>query len=684
MRLPRPARSGSRSKLLLVSSLLLLIPWVGPAVRPRAGAAAAAGCRSRALVSTARAVGHRAQRPAERAPLRRGLLGPGEPGARPARAEPRQADRRRRPDRRLGPAAGRAALRCASRPRAARSFSFRYRVGRYGTGVYALFEVEDDHVVLARSAARPTSAGSDHLQIAVVTADDEFLRFAVDAEGDGPVAAWLVLDDGVRLPDNRISGVWRTTPDGYLVELRLPRTLIGPRLSFAVVDVDDPETRTLVGQLGNGRHRDARGARHGARALARDQRDHPRPRARTLVADLGDRREPARARRRGHAAPPRLDGAGRRSLDLGPAHGAWVRPLTRRLLEEPREDFQDVEPDGYRAEGREIEKRARRPRGDALARHAGLARGRALGRAPGLGGRRGARRGAGRGDDERRSWRVRNREFEKLFAAILAVSLLGGAALFLLRLAPVLADPPPARRGRARDRPPGPRAAAPIGSVGRRRARRSRPQLRLDPGEAAPAHGLPRAGRQPPLARDPDPGRRRALLARQPAAAGRPGGGARLHRAGRRRPAPARHHPLADERGDASRARCSPRTEREAFDLAAVVRGCVEGYRLANPGPRDPAPRAGRAAARRSARRISWRSFSTSSSTTRSASRAPGTPIGVELARDGRSVRALGREPGPAPAGRDGGAPLRVDGVDPAGRRPSASRTWGSGSTSCG
>ena len=34
--------------------------------------------------------------------------------------------------------------------------------------------------------------------------------------------------------------------DGYLAELRLPRTLIGPRLSFAVVDVDDPDTRALV------------------------------------------------------------------------------------------------------------------------------------------------------------------------------------------------------------------------------------------------------------------------------------------------------------------------------------------------------------------------------------------------------------------------------------------------------
>jgi hypothetical protein len=128
-------------------------------------------------------------------------------------------------------------------------FSFRYRIGRHGTGVYALFEVEDDRVVL-RDPDRPDLSASDHLQIAVVTADDEFLRFAVDARGEGPVSAWLVLEDGSRVPDRRIAGTWGGSPTGFLVELRLPRTLIGPRLSFAVVDVDDPETRTLVGQLG--------------------------------------------------------------------------------------------------------------------------------------------------------------------------------------------------------------------------------------------------------------------------------------------------------------------------------------------------------------------------------------------------------------------------------------------------
>ena len=70
-------------------------------------------------------------------------------------------------------------------------FSFRYRIGRHGSFVYVLFEVEDDRVVL-RDPERPDAALSDQIRLAVVTADDEFLRFAIDAPGDGPASAWLV------------------------------------------------------------------------------------------------------------------------------------------------------------------------------------------------------------------------------------------------------------------------------------------------------------------------------------------------------------------------------------------------------------------------------------------------------------------------------------------------------------
>jgi two-component system, OmpR family, sensor histidine kinase ChvG len=127
------------------------------------------------------------------------------------------------------------------------SFSAVFRIGRQGGGVYVLFEVRDADVV--PSDPERGSDEADHLEIAAVTADDEFLRFAIDAAADGPVSAWLLREGERPAPDNRVAGAWRTTPDGYVVELRLPRTLVGTRLSFAAIDVDSPQTRAVAGRL---------------------------------------------------------------------------------------------------------------------------------------------------------------------------------------------------------------------------------------------------------------------------------------------------------------------------------------------------------------------------------------------------------------------------------------------------
>ena len=125
-------------------------------------------------------------------------------------------------------------------------FSAVVRLGTRGGGVYALVEVRDPRVVLRDPT---TGATGDRLEIAVVTADDEWLRFDVDAAADGPVSAWLLRADGARLPDNRIEGAWRTAEGGYTAELRLPRTLVGSRLAIAVVDVEDPQSRTAAARL---------------------------------------------------------------------------------------------------------------------------------------------------------------------------------------------------------------------------------------------------------------------------------------------------------------------------------------------------------------------------------------------------------------------------------------------------
>jgi len=642
LRLPRP-RLAIPVKLVLVSSLLLLIPWVGLRY-VRELERLLLRVQEQGLVSTARAV-------ATALNDRPNVLLSGEVYSVPA--SPERDLRVPNLDKPIV-VDGRAAdweqaglePRVESAPPLAGEppFSFRYQVGRHGTGVYALFEVEDERVVL-RDPDRPDLGASDHLQIAAVTADDEFLRFAVDARGDGPVSAWLVLDDGSRAPDNRIAGVWRATPAGFLVELRLPRTLIGPRLSFALVDVDDPETRTLVGQLGT------------AGTATREQLGTvlvPSPEISDLIRGLGhawsrvwvldvNRRVLAHAGTLRRPAPTPAAAGDEPSL-WDHLTDAWVRPLTRRLLDEPREDFQDVAPGTYKLEGREVD--------SALSGHEATrwrltpdSRAVVLSAAHPVWVEDQVRGVVLVEETTNDVLAVRNREFAKLFAAILAVGLLGALALLLfasrlswrIRRLRDGVERAIDRQGRVSGTVRGTQAGDEIGDLARSFAsilerqrhytayleqvgnrlsheirtpvgvvRSSLDNLRLQPLPAEAGVYIERA----------DEGLRRlaTILSRMSEAA-------------------------QLEPGLAA-------TEREPFDLAAVVRGCVEGYRLANPGreillrePGEPVPVLG-------SPDLMAQLLDKLVDNALGFARA-GTPVRVELAREGRATLSVENQ-GPA------------------------------------
>jgi two-component system, OmpR family, sensor histidine kinase ChvG len=576
VRLPR-LRLGIPLKLLLVSSLLLFIPWLGfQYVRELERLLLQA--QEQGLVSTARAV-------ATALNDRPNVLLSGE-----VYSVPLSAGRDLRVANLALPITVDGKTDDWSQPgvethsyaapgEAAVPFGFRYRIGRFGTGVYALFEVTDDHVVL-HDPERPELAANDHVQIAVVTADDEFLHFAVDARGDGPVSVWLVPESGPRVPDNRITGVWRATPEGYLVELRLPRSLIGPRLTFAVVDVDDPETRTLVSEIGTGGT--ASRAELGTVLVPSPEiseliRGLGRSRSRIWVLDV-NRRVLAHAGSLHQVLTPPRD----ESSFLERAAGAILRPLTRRFLGAPRDDFEDAEPGTYRQEGREVETalrgheatRWRRTRDakavvlsaahpvwvDAEVRGAVLVE-----------------------ETTNDVLAVRNRAFEKLFAAILLVCLLGALALFVFatrlswrirRLRDQVEqaiDP----HGRVKGGIAGPESRDEIGDLTRSFAGILDRQRQYTGYLEQVGNRLSHEIRTPV-------GVVRSSLDNLRAQALPDGASIYMERAdeGLRRLAN-----VLSRMSEATRLEGAlEATERELFDLGHVVRGCVEGYRVANPG----------------------------------------------------------------------------------------------------
>jgi dedicated sortase system histidine kinase len=261
----------------------------------------------------------------------------------------------------------------------------------------------------------------------------------------------------------------------------------------------------------------------------------------------------------------------------------WVRPLTRSLLREPREDFQDVvEPGAYKREGTEIEsalhgREATRWRITPDSRAVVLAAAHPIWVEEQV-------RGAVLVEETTNDvLAVRNRSFEKLFAAILAVSLLGATALLLFasrlswrirRLRDEVEQAldgqgrvSGAVRGRAAGDEIGDLARSFAGMLEKQRqhtayleqvGKRLSHEIRTPVGIVRSSLDNLRLQHVPDDARvyvdRADEGVRRlaTILSRMSEAS-------RL------------------EEGLAA-------TEREPFDLLAVVRGCVEGHRLANPG----------------------------------------------------------------------------------------------------
>jgi len=148
---------------------------------------------------------------------------------------------------------GREYVQFSRRPYNQNSISFRHLVGKYEGYLYAAFEVTDSSPILRRKNSVRVDR-NDHLIIAMTSPDGEFFRYVVSAHADGWVNAWQITNDitdssGLIL-QSQIQGYWRTTDKGYNIELRLPLSFLGNKLGFAFYDVNNAQNReidTIIG-----------------------------------------------------------------------------------------------------------------------------------------------------------------------------------------------------------------------------------------------------------------------------------------------------------------------------------------------------------------------------------------------------------------------------------------------------
>jgi len=133
------------------------------------------------------------------------------------------------------------------------SLHFSQATGSYKQHLYAVFRVSDDRIIY-HDPNNQRINDCDHLRIALQTPDGDFQRYYMSTVAPGRLSAQRMPtnpDDSLPIErETRIQGAWQETADGYTLEIRIPLSMIGSKLSFAISDIDDPasaENASLIG-----------------------------------------------------------------------------------------------------------------------------------------------------------------------------------------------------------------------------------------------------------------------------------------------------------------------------------------------------------------------------------------------------------------------------------------------------
>ena len=126
--------------------------------------------------------------------------------------------------------------------------SFTFQAGHYDRFLYLFFQVNDKHVVYLQ----PNDANvqrSDHIELGILDQDHHIDHYFIATYSPGKTFAKRLDASGPNkntlTVDERITAVWRESPRGYNVELRVPISMLNDRISISVSDVDNKVTRQV-------------------------------------------------------------------------------------------------------------------------------------------------------------------------------------------------------------------------------------------------------------------------------------------------------------------------------------------------------------------------------------------------------------------------------------------------------
>lgn len=126
---------------------------------------------------------------------------------------------------------------------------FDLQMGSHHKYLYLAAKVFDNHVIYKKPGSTDQEK-CDHLTIAMENREGEYVTYIISTISPGWVNAHRKLpaiqldDDTPRYePEIRIKGAWQEIKGGYTVELRIPIDLIGPKMSLAITDVNNSSSR---------------------------------------------------------------------------------------------------------------------------------------------------------------------------------------------------------------------------------------------------------------------------------------------------------------------------------------------------------------------------------------------------------------------------------------------------------
>jgi len=130
-----------------------------------------------------------------------------------------------------------------------------YSLGVWQNYLYLFFEVHDDHIVYRPPTSRRTNH-CDHLRISLWDRNGKFNRYRLSTIAPGWIHTYIMparKRNGLPLGiEPRIKAQWQEVAGGYDVELRIPLDMVGERIAFAVADVDDAASGAVKTLLSNG------------------------------------------------------------------------------------------------------------------------------------------------------------------------------------------------------------------------------------------------------------------------------------------------------------------------------------------------------------------------------------------------------------------------------------------------